>query len=250
MPIPRRKSDLNKLKISAAILILKNFGLPPTIPYVSEVTGIPKQRISEIEASELLSGCYRVDKLLLKPLLDSERLIKVKLRGGKFEFERQPRRKCGPSKAKGSRGKFFSMRKTAQMQAYEELRSKQSKRIEDALKGIENQAAAWLIRGIIMNSQIIYLKILTHPHTIKHLEECYKLLEPIGRKALELAKETGVKVPEEYAWYYKFGWLKISIAVLACMQSGVDMHMCLKKLSLNPCVRKMIDEYKATSEKR
>lgn len=34
------------------------------------------------------------------------------------------------------------------------------------------------------------------------------------------------------------------------MQSGVDMHMCLKKLSLNPCIRKIIDEYKATSEER
>jgi hypothetical protein len=136
------------------------------------------------------------------------------------------------------------------MLAYEELRSEQSKKVEDALKGIENPAAAWLTRGIIMKSQIDYLEILAHPHTIEHLEECYKLLEPIGRKALKLAKETGVKVPEEYAGYYKFGWLKISITVLACMQSGVDMHMCLKKLSLNPCIRKIIDEYKATSEKR
>jgi hypothetical protein len=65
-----------------------------------------------------------------------------------------------------------------------------------------------------MKSQIDYLEILTHPQTIEHLEECYKLLEPIGRKALKLAKETGVKVPEEYAWYYKFEWLKITVAGL------------------------------------
>jgi len=244
MPVPRWKSDLNKLKISAAILILKNvLELPPTMPHVSQVTGISKQRISEIEPSELLSASYHIDKLSLKPLLDSEGLMKVELRTGKFAFESQPRRKYGASKARGSKGKYFSIKKSEQMQAYEKLRSKESEKIEDALKRIENPAAAWLIRGVIMSSQIFYLRVLTHPSTIEHLREWCKLLEPIGRKALELAKEASVKVPEEYVLFYKFGWLKISIAFLACMQSDVDMDMCLKKFSRDPHVQDIMDEY-------
>jgi len=90
----------------------------------------------------------------------------------------------------------------------------------------------------------MYREILTHPHTIEHLEKWCKLLESIGRKALKLAKETGVKVPEEYVWYYKFGWLKIMIASLACLRSGVDMDMCFIKLKRNPHMQKIINKYK------
>ena len=200
-PVPRRRGESNKLKISMAIVILKNLKLPPTIQDVSKVTGIPKQRVSEIKPSELLCGCYRVDKLPLKHLLDSMNLIKVKSNKGKFEFRSRsvgrPRRKKderAPSKAKGSRGKHFSVKKTEQLRAYEQLRSKQLKEIEDKLKRIarlraQNPAAAGLIYGAIMHSQIIYREILTHPHAIEHLEKWYKILEPIGRKALHLARE-------------------------------------------------------------
>lgn len=176
-----------------AIVILKNLRRPPTIQNVSKVTCIAKQRVSEIKPSELLCERYRVDKLPLKPLLDSRDLIKVRIKRKKFEFERHPRRKYGPPKAKGSRGKYFLVNKTEQGQAYEELRSKQLKEIEDKLKRIarlraQDPAAAGLIYGAIMSSQIRYREILTHPHAIEHLEKWYKILEPIGRKALQLAR--------------------------------------------------------------
>ena len=58
-----------------------------------------------------------------------------------------------------------------------------------------------------------------------------------------------MKVPEENVWYYKFGWLKIMIASLACLRSGVDMDMCFMKLKRNPHMQKIIDEYKELLKK-